>query len=117
MRDDAELQAAAGFIAAELRAEFPGLRLDWVTVETQLRPSPRRDNAAPRRALEPLPGRQRDRDADQADPARVSRLLPPDRARPRRRARPQRSRGCRAADARPVPILEPDRGRVSDRAD
>jgi DNA/RNA-binding domain of Phe-tRNA-synthetase-like protein len=41
MRDDAELQAATGFIAAELRAEFPGLRLDWVTVETRLRPSPR----------------------------------------------------------------------------
>jgi DNA/RNA-binding domain of Phe-tRNA-synthetase-like protein len=41
MRDDAELQAATGFIAGELRAEFPGLRLDWLTVETQLRPSPR----------------------------------------------------------------------------
>lgn len=40
MREEAELQAAAGFIAPELRAEFPGLRLDWLTVETHLRPSP-----------------------------------------------------------------------------
>jgi DNA/RNA-binding domain of Phe-tRNA-synthetase-like protein len=37
---EAELGAAAGFIAPELRAEFPGLRLDWVTVTAGPQPSP-----------------------------------------------------------------------------
>jgi DNA/RNA-binding domain of Phe-tRNA-synthetase-like protein len=41
VRDEVELQAAAGFIAPELKAEFPGLRLDWVTALASPRPSPR----------------------------------------------------------------------------
>jgi DNA/RNA-binding domain of Phe-tRNA-synthetase-like protein len=41
MRDEVELAAAAGFIAPELAAEFPGLRLDWVTVSARRRQSPR----------------------------------------------------------------------------
>lgn len=41
MRDEVELAAAAGFIAPELKAEFPGLRLDWVTTRASLRSSPR----------------------------------------------------------------------------
>jgi DNA/RNA-binding domain of Phe-tRNA-synthetase-like protein len=41
MREEAELAAAAGFVAPELAAEFPGLRLDWVTVRARLRHSPR----------------------------------------------------------------------------
>src|SRR5436305_12380532 len=41
MREEVELAAAAGFIAPELAAEFPGLRLDWVTVPVRVRPSPR----------------------------------------------------------------------------
>ncbi len=41
MREEVELQAAPGFVAPELRAEFPGLRLDWVTVKTALGPSPK----------------------------------------------------------------------------
>jgi DNA/RNA-binding domain of Phe-tRNA-synthetase-like protein len=41
MPEEVELAAAAGFIAPELRAEFPGLRLDWVTAQASLRPSPR----------------------------------------------------------------------------
>jgi DNA/RNA-binding domain of Phe-tRNA-synthetase-like protein len=36
-----ELGAAPGFVAPELAAEFPGLRLDWVTVEARRRRSPR----------------------------------------------------------------------------
>lgn len=36
-----DLAAASGFVDATLRAEFPGLRLNWVTVEARLRPSPR----------------------------------------------------------------------------
>jgi DNA/RNA-binding domain of Phe-tRNA-synthetase-like protein len=39
--DEAELGAAAGHIAPELRAEFPGLRLDWVTIRAKRRPSPK----------------------------------------------------------------------------
>jgi DNA/RNA-binding domain of Phe-tRNA-synthetase-like protein len=38
--EEVELQAAAGFVAPELRAEFPGLRLDWVTAGARARPSP-----------------------------------------------------------------------------
>jgi DNA/RNA-binding domain of Phe-tRNA-synthetase-like protein len=38
---EAELSAAAGFVAPELKAEFPGLRLDWVTVRASPQPSPR----------------------------------------------------------------------------
>jgi DNA/RNA-binding domain of Phe-tRNA-synthetase-like protein len=38
--EEAELLAAAGFVAPEVRAEFPGLRLDWVTVAASTRPSP-----------------------------------------------------------------------------
>jgi DNA/RNA-binding domain of Phe-tRNA-synthetase-like protein len=40
MQDEVELYAAPGWIAPELEAEFPGLKLLWVTVEAQLRPSP-----------------------------------------------------------------------------
>jgi DNA/RNA-binding domain of Phe-tRNA-synthetase-like protein len=36
-----ELRAAEGSVQPELRAEFPGLRLDWVTVQARMRPSPR----------------------------------------------------------------------------
>jgi DNA/RNA-binding domain of Phe-tRNA-synthetase-like protein len=31
VKEEVELQAASGFVAPELHAEFPGLRLDWVT--------------------------------------------------------------------------------------
>src|SRR5436309_7976982 len=41
MREKVELAAAAGFIAPELAAEFPGLRLDWVTVGARAGHSPR----------------------------------------------------------------------------
>jgi DNA/RNA-binding domain of Phe-tRNA-synthetase-like protein len=41
MREEVELAPAAGFIAPELTAEFPGLRLDWVTVPARVRHSPR----------------------------------------------------------------------------
>jgi DNA/RNA-binding domain of Phe-tRNA-synthetase-like protein len=41
MREEVELTAAAGYIAPELAAEFPGLRLDWVTVSARMRHSPR----------------------------------------------------------------------------
>lgn len=40
MQDDAELYAAPGLIAPELQAEYPGLRLLWVTVKARLRSSP-----------------------------------------------------------------------------
>ena len=40
MQDEIELYAAPGWIAPELEAEFPGLKLLWVTVEARLRPSP-----------------------------------------------------------------------------
>ena len=38
--DEIELDAAEGTVAAELRAEFPGLRLLWLTVASGLRSSP-----------------------------------------------------------------------------
>jgi DNA/RNA-binding domain of Phe-tRNA-synthetase-like protein len=38
---EADLGSAEGFIAPELSAEFPGLRLDWVTVRASPQPSPR----------------------------------------------------------------------------
>lgn len=41
MSDEAELIAAPGFVDDKLQAEFPGLRLSWVSVEGRLRPSPR----------------------------------------------------------------------------
>lgn len=40
MQDEVDLYAADGSIAPELAAEFPGLRLLWVTVQGRLRPSP-----------------------------------------------------------------------------
>jgi DNA/RNA-binding domain of Phe-tRNA-synthetase-like protein len=39
--EEADLGPAPGTIAAEVSAEFPGLRLDWVTVRGQRRPSTR----------------------------------------------------------------------------
>jgi len=39
MTGEAELRAAAGFIEPSLAAEFPGLRLDWLTVQARVRPS------------------------------------------------------------------------------
>src|SRR5579859_1114449 len=41
MQDETELHAAEGSIAPELAAEFPGLRLLWVTVAAGLRASPK----------------------------------------------------------------------------
>jgi DNA/RNA-binding domain of Phe-tRNA-synthetase-like protein len=41
MSEEVELTAAAGFIEPQLSAEFPGLRLDWVTVAARVGPSPR----------------------------------------------------------------------------
>jgi DNA/RNA-binding domain of Phe-tRNA-synthetase-like protein len=41
MTEDLDLRAAPGFVQPELRAEFPALRLDWVTVEGRPGPSPR----------------------------------------------------------------------------
>jgi DNA/RNA-binding domain of Phe-tRNA-synthetase-like protein len=41
MSEEVELAAASGFIAPELRDEFPQLRLSWVTVECRSAPSPR----------------------------------------------------------------------------
>lgn len=40
MSEDLELSAAAGFIEPALQAEFPGLRLAWMTVEGRLAHSP-----------------------------------------------------------------------------
>ncbi len=39
--EEVELRAASGFVAPELRDEFPGLRLDWVTVTARASASPR----------------------------------------------------------------------------
>jgi DNA/RNA-binding domain of Phe-tRNA-synthetase-like protein len=36
---EAELRAAAGFVEPSLAGEFPGLRLDWLTVQARMRPS------------------------------------------------------------------------------
>jgi DNA/RNA-binding domain of Phe-tRNA-synthetase-like protein len=55
LSEEVELQAAAGFIAPELRAEFPGLRLDWVTARTSTRDSP----PAVKRRLRDLSNRYR----------------------------------------------------------
>jgi DNA/RNA-binding domain of Phe-tRNA-synthetase-like protein len=41
VRDEVELSAAAGYVAAEIRAEFPGLRLDWLTAVSHPGDSPR----------------------------------------------------------------------------
>jgi DNA/RNA-binding domain of Phe-tRNA-synthetase-like protein len=41
MSSESELRAAAGFVEAGVRVEFPGLRLVWVTVPARLGPSPR----------------------------------------------------------------------------
>jgi DNA/RNA-binding domain of Phe-tRNA-synthetase-like protein len=40
MTDEVELAPAPGFIEADVRAEFPRLRLDWVTVDCRPRSSP-----------------------------------------------------------------------------
>lgn len=40
MQEEIELDAAQGWIAPELEAEFPALRLMWVTTATRLRPTP-----------------------------------------------------------------------------
>ena len=55
MPGEADLGAAPGFIAPELKAEFPGLRLDWVTARASPQPSPREL----KRHLRDLSGRYR----------------------------------------------------------
>ena len=103
MTDELDLRPRPGFVDAGAAApSCPGLRL---RLDDDRRRG--RDAALPRwlkrgsRPLEPLPRRQRRRDAHAADPARLPRVLPPDRARPRRRpdsrsSRP-RWRGCSTA--------------------
>ncbi len=41
MSESVDLEAAAGFVAPEVRAEFPGLRLGWISVPARRRASPR----------------------------------------------------------------------------
>jgi DNA/RNA-binding domain of Phe-tRNA-synthetase-like protein len=41
VRDEVELRAAAGVVAPEVREEFPGLRLDWLTAAVRPGQSPR----------------------------------------------------------------------------
>lgn len=41
MSAPADLKAAPGFIERAIHEEFPGLRLDWLTVDARLRDSPR----------------------------------------------------------------------------
>jgi DNA/RNA-binding domain of Phe-tRNA-synthetase-like protein len=40
MMNELELRAAAGFVEDSVRAEFPGLRLDWLTLQARSRSSP-----------------------------------------------------------------------------
>lgn len=40
MKDEVELGAAPGFVEPDVKAEFSGLRLDWLTVKGGLGPSP-----------------------------------------------------------------------------
>jgi DNA/RNA-binding domain of Phe-tRNA-synthetase-like protein len=54
-REPISLSPAAGVIAPDVAAEFPGLRLDWVMVEARARPSP----PALRRRLKELSNRYR----------------------------------------------------------
>jgi DNA/RNA-binding domain of Phe-tRNA-synthetase-like protein len=54
-RDRQPLGPAPGFVAADVSAEFPGLRLDWLTVQARRRPSP----PALRRRLVELSNRYR----------------------------------------------------------
>lgn len=53
-----DLAPAVGFVAPEVRQEFPGLRLQWVTVRERARPSP----PALRRRLADLSNRYRGAD-------------------------------------------------------
>lgn len=55
MNGDLEPDATAGFIASDLRAELPGLRLDWLAVEGRRRASP----PEVQRRLRQLSGRYR----------------------------------------------------------
>ncbi len=55
MSEHLELVAAAGFVEPALRAEFPGLRLDWVTVQGGIARSP----PEVRRRLQQLSNRYR----------------------------------------------------------
>jgi DNA/RNA-binding domain of Phe-tRNA-synthetase-like protein len=41
MTEEVDLHAASGWIEPRLQAEFPGLALEWVTVQTRRGPSPR----------------------------------------------------------------------------
>jgi DNA/RNA-binding domain of Phe-tRNA-synthetase-like protein len=41
MTEELDLQVASGFVEPQLHAEFPGLRLDWVSLQARRRPSPR----------------------------------------------------------------------------
>jgi DNA/RNA-binding domain of Phe-tRNA-synthetase-like protein len=41
MTEEVDLDATPGFVEPQLRAEFPGLRLDWVSVQARRRESPR----------------------------------------------------------------------------
>jgi DNA/RNA-binding domain of Phe-tRNA-synthetase-like protein len=53
--EDLEISAAPGFVEPAVRSEFPGLRLDWVSVECRRRDSPREIQ----RRLKDLSGRYR----------------------------------------------------------
>ena len=82
-------------------------------LRSQLAGAPR----AVARALRPLPRRAGDRAAAPADPARLPRLLPPHRARPRRAPHAGRGAGARAAEVRRLPLALGARRRAHDRGD
>ena len=99
-------------------AEFPGLRL------LAARRSPRARAAARRRCAsgcallsDRFRGAAGDRAAPPADPARLPRLLPPHRARPRRAPHRRSRRSRRAPEARRLPLAHAARRRADDRGD
>ena len=108
-------QSAAGFVEPGLRAEFPGLRIDWLTVAPGWRRrSPASVQRPPRATVEPLPrrrawwrcGRSRSRTPTVRSSTR-SGSTPTT-------ADSQRA-GCgRPAASRAVPLAKPARGRAAD---
>ena len=107
MSDEPEIRR--GLVAPAVAAEHPGLWLAWTEVEAAPGPTPRELRERLRRMADRMHGAEAIAMRAARGPARLPRVLPPRRPRPRRRAHAGRGRwccaGCREGGLRPQGLI------------
>ena len=111
-----ELEPRPGWVADDVRAEYPELRLLVLPVDARPTRSPPEVRQRLRDLSDRFRGRAGGRHAAQPGALGLPRLLPPDRPRPRRDPHADRGRRGRPPDPRRMALGQPGRRRADHRA-